>query len=281
MGMDPEKVEYLMEAGRFLGQARSELIEQRGEDPSRLAKQFRPAPRLRVPRRLSRAEHVLGPRDALASVGRACGTGRTAGRLLSQATSVAAKAARATAVCHGSPLNEPGTSQNASGIAHAGSRRGRASASGTRSSAKKWRQTIGESTSAAPIASPRLRRRHARTRTAAPSDEGDEAGRSGGRAEVDEERVGRVRLLVERVAQVPKQADVVGDADERHEEQQRRGADRDARSPRPRVDPSPPARSPPARGRTSAPGRRRARCRRTPHGLGAATSARRGGRAGA
>ena len=33
MGMDPEKVEYLMEAGRFLGQARSELIEQRGEDP--------------------------------------------------------------------------------------------------------------------------------------------------------------------------------------------------------------------------------------------------------
>ena len=45
MGMDPEKVEYLMEAGRFLGQARSELIEQRGEDPSRLAKQFRPAPR--------------------------------------------------------------------------------------------------------------------------------------------------------------------------------------------------------------------------------------------
>ena len=45
MGMDPEKVGYLMEAGRFLGQARSELIEQRGEDPARLAKQFRPAPR--------------------------------------------------------------------------------------------------------------------------------------------------------------------------------------------------------------------------------------------
>ena len=34
MGMDPEKVGYLMEAGRFLGQARSELIEQRGEDPA-------------------------------------------------------------------------------------------------------------------------------------------------------------------------------------------------------------------------------------------------------
>lgn len=44
MGMEPEKVGYLMEAGRFLGQARSELIEQRGEDPERLARQFRPAP---------------------------------------------------------------------------------------------------------------------------------------------------------------------------------------------------------------------------------------------
>ena len=45
MGMDPEKVGYLMEAGRFLGQARSELIEQRGEDPSRLTTRFAPAPR--------------------------------------------------------------------------------------------------------------------------------------------------------------------------------------------------------------------------------------------
>ena len=44
MGMAPEKVGYLMEAGRFLGQARSELIEQVGEDPEPLAKQFRPAP---------------------------------------------------------------------------------------------------------------------------------------------------------------------------------------------------------------------------------------------
>jgi uncharacterized protein (DUF362 family) len=45
MGTNPEKVPYLMEAGRFLGQARSELIEQRGEEPTRLAKRFRPAPR--------------------------------------------------------------------------------------------------------------------------------------------------------------------------------------------------------------------------------------------
>jgi uncharacterized protein (DUF362 family) len=44
MGMDPERVGYLMEAGRFLGQARSERIEQRGEDPLRLARSFRPAP---------------------------------------------------------------------------------------------------------------------------------------------------------------------------------------------------------------------------------------------
>ena len=33
-----------MQAGRFLGQARSELIDQRGEDPERLARSFRPAP---------------------------------------------------------------------------------------------------------------------------------------------------------------------------------------------------------------------------------------------
>jgi uncharacterized protein (DUF362 family) len=45
MGMEPERVRYLMEAGRFLGQARSELIEQRGEDPARLTTPFRPAPR--------------------------------------------------------------------------------------------------------------------------------------------------------------------------------------------------------------------------------------------
>ena len=52
MGMEPEKVEYLMEAGRFLGQARSELIEQRGEDPERLAKQFAPRARVRARRRV-------------------------------------------------------------------------------------------------------------------------------------------------------------------------------------------------------------------------------------
>ncbi|HET6616321.1 MAG TPA: DUF362 domain-containing protein [Gemmatimonadota bacterium] len=44
MGIEPEKVGYLMQAGRFLGQARSELIEQRGEDPARLTRSFRPAP---------------------------------------------------------------------------------------------------------------------------------------------------------------------------------------------------------------------------------------------
>jgi uncharacterized protein (DUF362 family) len=44
MGIDPEKVDYLMEAGRFLGQARLELIEQRGEDPERLRRSFRAAP---------------------------------------------------------------------------------------------------------------------------------------------------------------------------------------------------------------------------------------------
>ena len=42
MGMDPEKIEYLMEAGRFLGQSRSELIEQRGRE-SRAAREVVPA----------------------------------------------------------------------------------------------------------------------------------------------------------------------------------------------------------------------------------------------
>ena len=45
MGMDPEKVGYLQEAAKFLGQGDPELIEQRGEDPARLARRFRPAPR--------------------------------------------------------------------------------------------------------------------------------------------------------------------------------------------------------------------------------------------
>ena len=44
MGMEPERIDYLMEAGRFLGQSHSELIEQRGEDPEKLATPFRPAP---------------------------------------------------------------------------------------------------------------------------------------------------------------------------------------------------------------------------------------------
>jgi uncharacterized protein (DUF362 family) len=44
MGMDPEKIEYLMEAGRFLGQARAEPSGQRGEVPGRPAKRLAPAP---------------------------------------------------------------------------------------------------------------------------------------------------------------------------------------------------------------------------------------------
>ena len=47
MGMEPERVAYLMEAGRFLGQARSELIEQRGEDPARLVTKLHAGARLR------------------------------------------------------------------------------------------------------------------------------------------------------------------------------------------------------------------------------------------
>ena len=53
MGMDPEKVGYLMEAGRFLGQARSELIEQRGRRPGAPRAAVRACTGLREPGRLS------------------------------------------------------------------------------------------------------------------------------------------------------------------------------------------------------------------------------------
>ena len=44
MGFDPDKIPYLSEAGRFLGQADRSRIEQRGEDPGRLARAFSPPP---------------------------------------------------------------------------------------------------------------------------------------------------------------------------------------------------------------------------------------------
>jgi uncharacterized protein (DUF362 family) len=45
MGFDPERIPYITEAGRFLGQTDRGRIEQRGEDPDRLARQFSPPPR--------------------------------------------------------------------------------------------------------------------------------------------------------------------------------------------------------------------------------------------
>lgn len=45
MGFDPEQIPYISEAGRFLGQVDRSQIEQRGEDPERLAKAFSPPPR--------------------------------------------------------------------------------------------------------------------------------------------------------------------------------------------------------------------------------------------
>jgi uncharacterized protein (DUF362 family) len=45
MGFDPEQIPYISEAGRFLGQADRSQIEQRGEDPERLANRFSPPPR--------------------------------------------------------------------------------------------------------------------------------------------------------------------------------------------------------------------------------------------
>jgi uncharacterized protein (DUF362 family) len=45
MGFDPDQIPYLSEAGRFLGQVDRSQIEQRGEDPERLATRFSPPPR--------------------------------------------------------------------------------------------------------------------------------------------------------------------------------------------------------------------------------------------
>ena len=44
MGMDPERVAYIREAGRFLGQADPDRIVQVGEDPAALVTPFAPAP---------------------------------------------------------------------------------------------------------------------------------------------------------------------------------------------------------------------------------------------
>ena len=44
MGFDPERIDYLAEAGRFLGQLNPELIDQRGEPPERLTRSFEPPP---------------------------------------------------------------------------------------------------------------------------------------------------------------------------------------------------------------------------------------------
>lgn len=44
MGSDPERIPYIAEAGRFLGQTDRGRIEQRGEDPERLIRSFAPPP---------------------------------------------------------------------------------------------------------------------------------------------------------------------------------------------------------------------------------------------
>ncbi len=44
MGFDPERIPYISEAGRFLGQMDRSRIEQRGEDPEHFTKHFAPPP---------------------------------------------------------------------------------------------------------------------------------------------------------------------------------------------------------------------------------------------
>ena len=45
MGRDPDEIPYIAEAGRFLGVADLDRIEQRGEDPEPLIRSFAPPPR--------------------------------------------------------------------------------------------------------------------------------------------------------------------------------------------------------------------------------------------
>jgi hypothetical protein len=44
MGFDPTTVRYLVEAGRFLGQAERERIVDAGEDPAGFVRAFKPPP---------------------------------------------------------------------------------------------------------------------------------------------------------------------------------------------------------------------------------------------
>jgi uncharacterized protein (DUF362 family) len=44
MGSDPERIPYITEAGRFLGQTDRDRIQQHGEDPERLIRSFAPPP---------------------------------------------------------------------------------------------------------------------------------------------------------------------------------------------------------------------------------------------
>ena len=103
MGMDPEKVGYLMQAGRFLGQARSELIEQRGEDPSRLAKRFRAGARdSRTSSPDDEARRQAGtltdPPGARSAARRRSGSSRNA------TPKTTAKTTRSRVMSHGSPM---------------------------------------------------------------------------------------------------------------------------------------------------------------------------------
>ena len=91
-----------MEAGRFLGQARSELIEQRGEDPGRLARRFAPAPGFE---RCRLRAWVGTPRYAATGTGSRRDSGRS---LLRNATAkTIAKTTRRRIVSGASPVSIP------------------------------------------------------------------------------------------------------------------------------------------------------------------------------
>ena len=113
MGMEPEKVPYLMEAGRFLGQARSELITQRGEDPGASREAVPARAELRVAGRVARP---FGSQSAAAA-----------------STTANAASTRTAPATVSASLVSP---QVTSGTSQMGESLGRTTASGTAASAK-------------------------------------------------------------------------------------------------------------------------------------------------
>ena len=140
MGVDPEKVEYLMQAGRFLGQARSELSSSAGEDPGRLREalpagaRFRPHPRVR-PRRPTQSDTTSPRRTSAGRRGSSLASARPSA--LTMTANTIAKTTSSRAVSKALPVSTPaaGIPQVAIGASQTGESLGRTTARGTAATA--------------------------------------------------------------------------------------------------------------------------------------------------